>query len=78
MRITELRKAIKAEQRDPEGLTAYIAWMQPWSRDGRAPEHLTSNFLSDADAKSITIKQLEKMEAEGLLERDYLDWLVKK
>ena len=76
MRITELRKAIRKEQRDPEGLTAYIAWMD--ANDGKGTEYLTSNFLSDADAKSITIKQLDKLEREGLLERDYLDWLVKK
>jgi len=76
MRITELRKAIRKEQRDPEGLTAYIAWMD--ANDGKGTEYLTSNFLSDADAKSITIKQLERMEAEGWLVRDWTDWVVKR
>ena len=71
-----MRKAIRKEQRDPEGLTAYIAWMD--ANDGKGTEYLTSNFLPDKEARTITIKQLERMEAEGWLVRDWTDWVVKR
>ena len=65
MKIKDLKNQIKAASKvqKKDGIPAYIAYA------GNLEERLISNFIDNC--KGITDEQLIKLEAEGLLTRDF-------
>lgn len=72
MTYSEFKKAINKEKENTE--IAYIAYLQ--KTDGS--ETLVSNFLNENQVSEITQKQLDKAIEESLLEKDWIDYIVKK
>jgi hypothetical protein len=78
MRYAELKKIIINEQKDKENESYVAHFGDCYIKQRYVAGNYQSNFLSDKDANSITDKQFDKLEKEGLIERDFIDWIVVK
>lgn len=74
MKYSDFKRKIKiaSEQQKKDGLSAYIAY---WNESKGSKGILVSNFMDVPDGKSFE-DQVFRAFDEGLLEKDWVDFIV--